>query len=112
MPQFTFTASLAAGATATPLTGWQYEYLPFPALVEVGLNATAAGLVGTVSSGSDVLQEESPIQAGGTAGVIPSPLNTPYLSDYAAAGDRLKVNIRNTTGGAVTYNGIVKVTPV
>lgn len=112
MPQLTFTASLAAGATATPLSGWQYEYLPFPAQVEVGINATAAGLVATVSSGSDVLQEESPVQAGGTAGVIPSPLNTPYLSDMAAAGDRMKVSIRNTTGGAVTFNGIIKVTPL
>lgn len=112
MPQLTFTASLAAGATATPLTGWQYEYLPFPAQVEVGVNATATGLVATISSGSDVLQEESPVQAGGTAGVIPSPLNTPYLVDQAAAGDRMKVSIRNTTAGAVTFNGIIKVTPL
>jgi hypothetical protein len=112
MPQLTFTASLAAGATATPLSGWQYEYLPFPAQVEIGINGTATGLVATISSGSDVLQEESPVQAGGTAGVIPSPLNTPYLSDQAAAGDRMKVSIRNTTAGAITYNGIIKVTPL
>lgn len=112
MPQFPFTQSVAAGATYTPLSGWQYEYLPFPALVEVGINATATGVVATISSGSDVLQEESPVQAGGTAGVIPSPLNTPYLSDQAAAGDRLKVSARNTTAGAITVNGIVKVTPL
>lgn len=112
MPQLTFTSSVAAGATYTPLSGWQYEFLPFPSLVEVGINATAVGVVGTISSGSDVLQEESPVQAGGTAGVIPSPLNTPYLSDQAAAGDRLKVACRNTTGGAITVNGIVKVTPL
>lgn len=112
MPQFPFTASVAGGATYTPLSGWQYEYIPFPCLVEIGLNATAVGVVATVSSGSDVLQEESPVQAGGTAGVIPSPLNTPYLSDQAAAGDRLKVSVRNTTGGAITVNGIAKITPL
>lgn len=112
MPQFPFTLSVAAGATYQPLSGWQYEYLPYPALVEVGINATAVGVVATISSGSDVLQEESPVQAGGTAGVIPSPLNTPYLSDQAAAGDRLKISARNTTGGAITVNGICKVTPL
>lgn len=112
MPQFNFTQSVAAGATYTPLSGWQYEYLPFPAQVDIGINATAVGIVATVSSGSDVLQEESPVQAGGTAGVIPSPLNTPYLSDQAAAGDRMKIAIRNTSGGAVTVNGTVKVTPL
>lgn len=112
MPQFPFTASVAAGATYQPLNGWQYEYLPYPAMVEVGINATAVGVVATISSGSDVLQEESPVQAGGTAGVIPSPLNTPYLTDQAAAGDRLKVSARNTTGGAINVNGIIKVTPL
>lgn len=112
MPQLTFTSSVAAGATYIPTQGWQYEYVPFPCLVEVGVNATAVGVVGTVSSGSDVLQEESPVQAGGTAGVIPSPLNTPYLSDQAAAGDRLKTSFRNTTGGAITVNGIIKLTPL
>lgn len=112
MPQLTFTASLAAGATAAPLSGWQYEYLPYPARVEIGINAAAVGLVTTISSGSDVLQEESPLPAGGTAGVIPSPLNVPYLVDDAAAGDRLKISIRNTTGGAVQYQGICKITPL
>lgn len=110
MPQFTFTTTIAAGATYTPLSGWQYEYLPYPAFVEIGVNAAAVGVVATISSGSDVLQEESPVQAGGTAGVIPSPLNTPYLTDEAAAGDRLKISMRNTTGAGVAVNGICKVT--
>ena len=87
MPSFPFTAAVLTGATYLPLDGWQYEYLPFPARVEIGLNATAVGMVATVTSGSDTLMEESPIQAGGTAGVIPSPLNTPFMSDDAAAGD-------------------------
>lgn len=112
MPQFPFTLSVAAGATYQPLAGWQYEYLPYPALVEVGINAAAVGVVATISSGSDVLQEESPVQAGGVAGVIPSPLNTPYMADEAAAGDRIKISARNTTGGAIVVNGICRVTPL
>lgn len=107
MPQLTFTQSVAAGATYEPLLGWQYEYAPYPAQVDIGINAAAVGMVATVSSGSDTLQEESPVQAGGTSGVIPSPLNTPYLSDFAAAGDRMKIRFRNTTVGAIVVNGII-----
>jgi len=110
MPSFPFTASVAAGATYNPLDGWQYEFAPYPARVEIGMNATAVGIVATVTSGSDTLMEEAPVQAGGVAGVIPSPLNTPYLSDDAAAGDRLKIRIRNTSGGAVTVNGTIILT--
>lgn len=112
MPSFPFTALVAAGATYEPLTGWQYEYLPFPAMVEILLNATAVGVVATVTSGSDTLQEESPVQAGGAAGVIPSPLNTPALQDAASAGDRMKIRARNTTGGGITVNGIINITPL
>jgi len=112
MPSFPFTAAVLTGATYLPLDGWQYEYLPFPARVEIGLNATAVGMVATVTSGSDTLMEEAPIQAGGTAGVIPSPLNTPFMSDDAAAGDRLKIRCRNTTGGTITVNGVCNITPL
>jgi len=112
MPRLTFTQSVAGGATYTPLVGWQYEYLPYPAVVEVLLNATATGVVATVSSGSDTLQEESPVQAGGTAGVMPSKLNQDPLVDMAAAGDRMKISARNTTGGAITINGVINITPV
>lgn len=112
MPSFPFTLSVAAGATYLPLDGWQYEYLPYPASVEIGLNATAIGVVATVTSGADTLMEEAPVQAGGVAGVIPSPLNTPFMQDDAAAGDRLKIRVRNTTGGAINVNGVINVTPL
>jgi len=112
MPRLTFTQSVAAGATYQPLLGWQYEYLPFPAVVEILINATATGVVATVSSGSDQLMEESPVQAGGTAGVMPSKLNVDPLTDAAAAGDRMKIQARNTTGGAITVNGVINVTPL
>lgn len=111
-PVFPFNALVAAGATYLPLDGWQYEYLPYPAMVEILLNATAVGVVATVTSGADTLMEEAPVQAGGTAGVTPSPLNCPALQDAAAAGDRLKIRARNTTGAGVTVNGIISITPL
>lgn len=109
MPSFTFSSSVAAGATFRPLDGWQYEYLPWPAEVSVLARATAVAMVAVFTSGSETIKEESPVQAGGTAGVIPSPLNTPVEGWHAAGGDRLKLAFRNTSGGAITVDGIIEI---
>jgi len=112
MPSFTFSSSVAAGATFRPLDGWQYQYLPWPAEVTVLARATAVAVVNTYTSGSETIVEESPVQAGGTAGVIPSPLNTPVQGWLAAAGDLLKLSYRNTSGGAITVDGIIEIVPM
>jgi hypothetical protein len=104
MPSFNIhTQNLAANATADLLTGWQYEYLPWPAVVEVGLihDGAAGGVVATVTSGSDVLMQESPVNAGGTDGVFPTSEQLD-MADQAAAGDRLAIRLRETGGVATT----------
>jgi len=112
MPSFTFTQSIAANGTFRPLDGWQYEYLPWPAEVMVLARAVAIGIVNVYTSGSETIVEESPVHAGGTAGTIPSSLNTPIQGWMAAAGDRLKLNYRNTTGAAVNVDGIIEINPL
>jgi len=112
MPVLTWSQSVAAGATYQPLNGWQYEYVPSSGSIRILHNATGAGVVATVTSGSDTLQERSPVGAGGTAGVLPSPLNNPELVDAVDAGDRIKVLYENTSGGALTVNGFVDYTPL
>jgi len=112
MPSFTFSNAVVAGATFRPLDGWQYQYLPWPSEVTVLARATAVDMVNTYTSGSETIVEESPVQAGGTAGVIPSPLNTPVQGWMAAAGDLLKLNYRNTSGGTITLDGIIEVMPL
>jgi len=112
MPSFTFTTLVLAGTIFRPLDGWQYQYLPWPAEVSVLARATAVGMVNTYTSGSETIVEESPVQAGGTLGVIPSSLNTPVQGWHAAAGDLLKLSYRNTTGGDVTIDGIIEVNPL
>lgn len=111
MPNLTWSQSIAAGATFRPLDGWQYEYLPFGGTIQILHRATGTGIVATVTSGSDTLQERSPVPAGGTAGNIPSPLDVPVISDIAAAGDRQKISYENTTAGAVTVDGYIAYTP-
>ena len=112
MPSFTFSQSIAAGATFNPLVGWQYQYLPWPAEITVLARATAIAMLQVYTSGSETIVEESPTQAGGTAGVIPSPLNTPVQGWHAAAGDLLKLNYRNTSGAAITVDGIIEAMPL
>lgn len=111
MARLTFNQSVAAGATYEPLNGWQYEYAPFGGVVKINFDAAAVGMVVTVTSGSDTLQERSPVSAGGTAGVIPADFDQEPLTDEVAAGDRIKVLFENTTGGAINVQGYAQYTP-
>jgi hypothetical protein len=112
MPQLQFSTTIAAGGTVNVLTGWQYEYLPWPARLKLIMRAPVLTLRSTVFSGSETIQEESPVQAGGTAGVTPAELTTPPVVWDAPAGDRLKVNIRSTDAGAQVIDGIIYAYPL
>lgn len=113
MPQLIFSNAMTANQLGlNPLSGWQYEFLPWPANILLLMRATATGVVATVYSGSETIQERSPVQAGGTLGVTPSELNTPAVAWQGAAGDRLKLTIDNTTAGTPTVDGVIIANPV
>lgn len=112
MPSFYFSQLMAANGSNTPLDGWQYIYLPWPAEVKVLMRSTLVDVVQTITSGSETIVEESPVQAGGTIGVTPSPLNTPVIGWFGAAGDLLKIRIRETAGGTPTVDGVIEVNPL
>lgn len=113
MPQLNFSQALTANQLGfNPISGWQYEYLPWPAHVILLVRATDVNERMTVYTGSETIMERSPVQGGGTAGTTPSELNTPAVSFQAAAGDRLKVVIDNTTAGTPTVDGIIIVNPL
>jgi hypothetical protein len=111
VPNFTWSQSIAANSTYEPLSGWQYEYAPFGGSIEIVHDATATGVVATISAGSDTLQERSPTSGGGTASTLPSALDQLPVMDDVAAGDRLKILYENTTGGAITVNGTIVFQP-
>lgn len=111
MPLVKVRTVLPANGTANPMAGSQYEYLPYAAYVEIGVVADAAGVLCTVSSGSDVLQEEAPltVKAINVAPVYPDDYD---LTDTAAPGDRLKVQLRDTSGVQRVIMTAVKITPL
>lgn len=112
MPQFVWSTAMTANQQGlNPLSGWQYEYIPWPAQIIVLVRSTTTGNRITVYSGSETIQERSPVQGGGTAGTTPSELNTPAISWIGAAGDRLKLTIDEVAGGTPTIDGIIIANP-
>ena len=114
MPQLVFSQALTANQLGfNPISGWQYEYLPWPAAVLLLVRASGTALVNmTVYSGSETIQERSPLQLNNTVGNTPSELNTPAVAWQAAAGDRVKVVIDNTTAGTPTVDGVIIANPL
>lgn len=113
MPQLNFSQALTANQLGfNPASGWQYEYLPWPASIILLVRATGVSTRITAYSGSETIQERSPVQAGGTAGTTPSELNTPAITWLAAAGDRLKLAIDEVSGLTPTVDGIIIANPV
>lgn len=113
MPQFTWSTAMTANQLGlNPLSGWQYEYLPWPASVSLLVRSTTTGNRLTIYAGSETIQERSPVQGGGTAGTTPSPLNTTSIDFLAAAGDRLKLAIDEVAAGTPTVDGVVVINPL
>jgi len=91
------------------LQGSQFEFLPYNASLEFGLNGSAAGLIADVYSGQDTVAERYGLNAQNRFPVYPDDYN---LTDVAAAGERIKARVQNTTGGNLTLFYSVRITPV
>jgi len=102
---------LVAGASNNNvLSGSAYEFVQFPARIDVAVVGDAAGTIrATVQSGSDVLLEESPVSRAARVPVWPDDYD---LSDVAAPPDRLKIALRNTGGVAVDTFWSMRITPL
>ena len=111
MPLMSVRTALAASSSATPLTGQQYEVLPYPAKVEFAIQADATGVLATVYSGTDLLQEEGPVQLG-TINVQPKYPDDFFLADVADWNEKLKVQLRDTSGAARVVQTVVMITPI
>lgn len=109
MPLVQNTASIAAGATLeNVMDGSQFEFLPWNALLEFGLQASAAGLVCDVYSGQDVLAENMALPLQNRYPIYPDDFT---LNDVAAGGERVKVRVRNPTAGPLVVFWGIRITP-
>lgn len=113
MPVIQGSASIGASAVNdNVLAESQFEFLPYDAAVEFGLNGDANGgdLRVDVYSGQDVLMENAPMSVQNRIPIYPDDYQ---LTDVAAGGERLKVRVRNTNAGAArTIFFAVRITPM
>lgn len=111
MPLIKVTTTMAANGQAFPLQGSQYEYLPFDAAVLFAILAdTGAVVTASVFSGSDVLQQASPVDILAVANPIIYPDHY-SLQDYAARGERLSVQLQETAGATPIVRTAVMIQP-
>jgi len=114
MPLIQASTTIAVvSVTENVFTGSQWEFLPYDAFLEFGMTADATNgddLRIDVYSGTDVLAE----------GMVPSlQARTPVypddfpLNDAAAAGERIKLRVRNiASGGTATFFYALRITPL
>ena len=118
MPRFTFSEAMTANQRGLdPVASWQYKRVPFTgrwaagAVVQLLARSTATGTTMSVVTGSQTVQQESPVQAGGTAGTTPSVLNTSPVTWSAAPGDQLNILLNETAGSTPTVDGEIVIEP-
>ena len=117
MPQFNFSQALTANQLGfDPLTSWQYRYVPMAyaagAAVKLLARATTNGVRLTLFSGAQTIQQRSPVQGGGTAGVTPAELNTPPITWIAQPGDLILPQFDEVLAGTPTVDGIIIIEPL
>lgn len=109
--QATFTFALAAGAIFDPLDGWNYQLPRKASKVTLIHDATAVGILCTFTALDRQILQESPVPAGGVAGVFPTIFNAPVIGPTkVAALEKLSARYRNPTAGPVTINVVVDIT--
>jgi hypothetical protein len=105
--------SIASGATNNNvLAGSAFEFVKEASQVAIGLLGSATGLLAGVSSGSDILMEDGSlvdvVRVANQGPIFPDDY---ILTDVAMPMDRLRISVRNPTGGAITLFYGVKVDP-
>jgi len=110
MPLIQGSATVTANTvTDNVLTGSQFEFLPYNASLNFGIVASATGLVVDAYSGQDTLCEGLKPSLQNRFPIFPDDFN---LTDVAGAGERIKLRVRNTTGGDLTIFYAVQINPI
>lgn len=116
MPSFPWSRAMTANQLGdNPLATWQYERVPNAfvngAYITIMQRATTTGVRQSIFSGSQNILQRAPVQGGGTAGVTPSPLNTPVIDFIASPDDVLQILNDEVAAGTPTVDGICTIEP-
>jgi len=110
MPAIQVEVSVAAAGNNTNIfAGSAFEYSRGRNLLSLGVNAAATGTFITINSGADVILEESPPYVATLFPIVPDQM---FYNDIMEQFDRLRVAVRNPSGGAVIHRGIALMTPI
>lgn len=108
MPVIQVERSIGAGASdANLFSGSAFENAPRRAAVSVGCTAAATGTFITLNAGAEVLLEESAPFVLTTFPIVPDHM---YYNDIVEAIEKLRLAVRNPTGGAVIHRALALVT--
>lgn len=110
MPVIQQEVSIAANSTnPNTVTGSAFEYSRGRTLLSAGFTAAATGIFVTIQSGADIVLEESAAYIATQWPIIPDQM---FYNDIMEAMDRLRVQARNTTGGAIVTRTLAQLTPL
>lgn len=110
MPAIQAETTVAANSTNSNIfSGSAFEYSRGRQLLSLGVTAAATGTQVTIQSGADVILEESATYIKTQFPIVPDEM---FYNDIMEMFDRLRVQIRNTTGAGIVVRGIALLTPL
>lgn len=106
MPVIQREIAVAAGDSVdNAVAGSAFEFARRRQLVSIALVASATGAFFNINSGGDVVAESSPAYVKTSFPIIPDEF---FYTDVMEAMDRLVIQLRNPTGGSITFRLIVQ----
>lgn len=99
----------ANGSSGNVLSGNLYEFPPFNAVAEFGMEASAQGLTVSVTTGTDIIAQGVAVPIANRAPIYPDDF---VLNDVIHGGERLTVTYTNGTAAALNAWTTIKLTPI
>lgn len=105
--------ALTASAQADLLLNEPIANIAVDSVVSIRADNTGAAgtVVSSIASDTRTIVRESPLAAGGTAGVMPNADANPGVTFQAFAGETLQFNTRETAAATPTVNLAIEVIP-